>query len=31
VYPAGHTQRLWSAEAPTWLALLAAHLDAPHP
>lgn len=29
MYPLGHTQALWSAQAPVWLSLLAAHLAAP--
>jgi S-formylglutathione hydrolase FrmB len=29
MYPGGHTQTLWSAEAPAWLGLALDHLDAP--
>jgi S-formylglutathione hydrolase FrmB len=31
IYPGGHTQTLWTAEAPTWLAALLAHLAVPSP
>jgi hypothetical protein len=29
VYPGGHEQRLWTAEARAWLALALGHLQAP--
>jgi enterochelin esterase-like enzyme len=29
MFPAGHTQALWSAQAPGWLTMLAGHLAAP--
>jgi len=29
MYPGGHSQKLWSAQAPSWLAALVAHLAPP--
>jgi enterochelin esterase-like enzyme len=31
IYPGGHTQQLWTHEAPSWLSMLLAHLDQPAP